>query len=99
MSDVIDLAWIGTTLRTIQAEQRSTRNENQLIRSALSEAITVILQRIGNFEALIEMRMDRLEPRMAATEARFDQLEAGVSTVIVTLNRIEAAIRPGGATP
>jgi hypothetical protein len=59
-------------LRTIQAEQRSVRDENKLIRSALSEAITlmmariagsedVLLARIAHFEALVETRLDKLE--------------------------------------
>jgi len=64
MSETISLDWIGTTLRTIQAEQRSTRDENALIRSALSEAITVLLARIGTFEAHIDTRMDVLGVRL-----------------------------------
>ena len=39
MTGVIDLAWIGTILRTIQAEQRFIRGKSQLILSALNEAI------------------------------------------------------------
>jgi hypothetical protein len=68
----VSLEWIGATLRTIQAEQRSVRDENKLIRSALSEAITlmmariagsedVLLARIAHFEALVETRLDKLE--------------------------------------
>ena len=82
MSDVIDLAWSGTTLRSIQAEQRSIRGENQLIRSALNEAITLLMQRIGNFEAYMD--------------TRFDQT---VTTIVERLDRIELALRPGGAAP
>ena len=47
MSETISLDWIGTTLRAVQAEQRSIRNETALIRSALSEAVTVLLDRIA----------------------------------------------------
>jgi hypothetical protein len=93
MSDVIDLNWIGATLRSVQAEQRSIRNENQLIRSALSDSITVILQRIGNFEALIELRMDKMDARIDRLEARMDSIEAGISTLVVTLNRIEGRLQ------
>jgi hypothetical protein len=97
MSDVIDLNWIGATLRSVQAEQRSIRTENALIRSALSDSITVILQRIGNFEALVETRMDRFETlivgRVDLLSARMDSIEAGISTLVVTLNRIEGRLR------
>jgi hypothetical protein len=74
MSETISLEWIGTTLRTMQAEQRSIRDENQLIRSALSEAITVLLQRIGNFEAHIDTRMDVLNVRIDGLQAVLDRL-------------------------
>jgi hypothetical protein len=64
MSETISLDWIGSTLRTIQAEQRSIRDENALIRSSLSDAISVILQRIATFEALMDTRMDVLNVRL-----------------------------------
>jgi hypothetical protein len=64
MSETISLDWIGSTLRTIQAEQRSIRDENALIRSGLHDAISVILQRISTFEALIDTRMDVLNVRL-----------------------------------
>ena len=64
MSETISLDWIGTTLRTIQAEQRSVRDENALIRAALNESISVILQRIAAFEAHPDSRMDVLNLRL-----------------------------------
>jgi pyrroline-5-carboxylate reductase len=60
MSETVSLEFIGHTLRTIQAEQRSIRDENRLIRSALSDAITLLMQRIGTFEALMETRLDQM---------------------------------------
>lgn len=75
MSDVIDLAWIGTTLRSIQAEQRTIRGENQLLRSALNEAITLIMQRIGNFEAYVDTRLDQT---VTTIVERLDRIERAV---------------------
>ena len=73
MSDTISLDWIGAELRKIQAEQRSIRDENALIRSALSDAMTVLLKRIGNFEAYSDTRLDELRKHV---DARFDRLES-----------------------
>lgn len=79
MSETISLELIGATLRSIQAEQRSIRNENQLIRSALNEAITVIMQRIGNFEAYVDTRLDvqtkHADANTAAIMTRLDRIE------------------------
>jgi hypothetical protein len=69
----VSLEWIGAALRTMQAEQRSIRDENQLIRPALSEAVTVLLQRIGNFEAHIDTRMDMLDVRLDRLTKKADQ--------------------------
>jgi hypothetical protein len=88
MSDTVSLDWIGTTLRAVQAEQRSIRNENALIRSALSEAVTVLLDRIAQFEAQTDARIDRLEQRMA-------DAVAGIGELKVLLGSI--ARPPGGA--
>jgi hypothetical protein len=74
MSETINLDWIGATLRTIQAEQRSIRDENALIRSAFGELATVLLQRIGTFEALIETRMDVLNVRIDGLHKAIDRL-------------------------
>jgi len=73
MSETISLDWIGTTLRTIQAEQRSIRDENALIRGALSEAITVLLARIAAFEAHIDTRMDVLNVRLDGLQRALDR--------------------------
>jgi hypothetical protein len=78
MSETISLEWIGAQLRTIQAEQRTIRTENELLRSALAEVVRVLSERIGNFEALTEARVDQLTNRVAGLEAtmeaRFDQM-------------------------
>ncbi len=77
MSETVSPEWIGTTLRSIQAEQRliqaeqrSIRDENKLIREALSGALTVLMQRIANFEAYLDTRFDQLSIRL-------DQIEQG----------------------
>lgn len=78
MSEAINLEFIGATLRAIQAEQRTLRMENELIRNEVgrlagamvtrdlvSEVLRVIVERIGNFEALVETRFDELSRRMS----------------------------------
>jgi hypothetical protein len=75
VSDTVSLEWIGTTLRAVQAEQRSIRSENALIRSALSEAVTVLLDRIAQFEAQTDARIDRLEQRMAEAVAGIGEVK------------------------
>ena len=56
MTGVIDLAWIGTILRTIQAEQRFIlgRPTDPL---GANEAITLLMQRIGNFAGVQDTRI------------------------------------------
>jgi hypothetical protein len=80
MSDTISLDWIGATLRSMQAEQRTIRAENQLIRSTLNEAVTLIMQRIGNFEAYVDIRFDqavaRIEAKLGVVETRMDEILA-----------------------
>ena len=77
MSETINLDFIGATLRSIQAEQRSIRGENQLIRSALNEAITLLMQRIGNFEEYVDTRLDRhrmhVDQRLDTAQSHLDQ--------------------------
>ncbi len=85
MSDPISLDFIGATLRSIQAEQRTLRMENELIRKEMArelarlatreellEVLRVLADRIGNFEALMETRFDQ-------QVARFDQLSDQVA--------------------
>ena len=85
-------------LRAIQAEQRTQRDDMTLLRGELTrlreaqahfvtredlfEVLTVITGRIGNFEALMETRMDQ-------TGAQLDVRFAGLSAQI-------AAIKGGG---
>lgn len=59
----IDFEWIGRTLRAIQAEQRTIRQENALLRQDVHEAITSIIDRIAAFEAHVDARFDELETR------------------------------------
>jgi hypothetical protein len=76
MSDTITLDFLGKTLRQIQADQRTLRMENELLRKELgrfsggvatreelSEVPRVIVDRIANFEALMEVRFDRLDAK------------------------------------
>ena len=86
MSDAVSLELIGSSLRAIQAEQRTIRNENELIRKEIGrmasrdellEVLRVLADRIGGLERL--------------TDARFDQLERSVHE---PLERIEQLVRP-----
>ena len=82
MSDAIGLDFIGSTLRAIQAEQRTLRAENEMLRLVLGrltgamatretvlEVLRLIMDRIGNFEALLEARMDGLSVQIATIAA------------------------------
>jgi hypothetical protein len=77
MIDTLSLEFIGATLRSIQAEQRTLRMENALLRESIAglatqmatqmatrkellEVLNVLVERIANFEALTETRLDRL---------------------------------------
>ena len=64
VSETVSLEWIGATLRAIQAEQRSIRLESGLLQSALTAAVTALLQRIGEFEAHMDTRFDEFEQRI-----------------------------------
>jgi len=78
MSDTLSLSLIGAQLHAIQAQQRTLRGENELIRKelgrmagamvsrdTLSEVLTVLVDRIANFEALIEARFDGLTAQIS----------------------------------
>ena len=78
MSETVDLSLIGAMLRTLQAEQRTIRDELALMRESLSRSATkaetiqvldVLSRRIGNFEALVDTRVDGLTTRLVAFEA------------------------------
>ena len=73
MSEAVSLEFIGATLRAIQAEQRTLRADNELLRSELGrlagamatrdtvlDVMRLVMDRIGNFEALMEARFDQL---------------------------------------
>ena len=96
MSDRVTLEFLGATLRAIQAEQRTQRMENDLIRKEIGrlgsrdellEVLRVLADRVSNFEAVIEARLDQLSQTTEArldrlsqqTEARFDQLSQQVA--------------------
>jgi len=49
MSETISLDWIGARLRAIQAEQRTLRSENELIRTSLTNTLGEVL-RLGSGE-------------------------------------------------
>jgi hypothetical protein len=95
MSDTISLDWIGATLRSIQAEQRTLRTENELLRSTinttLGEVLRLLSERIGNFEALMEARVDRVERLLGGVESRMD---TGFGLLGAQLDRIERGLPP-----
>ena len=82
MSDTITLEFLGATLRAIQAEQRTLRMENELIRKEIArlasrdellEVLRVLADRIGNFEALMEARFDQLAAQLRGSARRASQ--------------------------
>ena len=54
----------GPLLHQLQAEMRSLRTEQRIFRQQLSDGITALLDRIGQSEALIATRFDRLMQRI-----------------------------------
>ena len=83
MSEQISLEFIGATLRSIQAEQRTQRGEIDLLRrevareltrlasrEELLEVLRVLSDRIANFEALMEVRFDRVSAQMDLLASR-----------------------------
>ena len=81
---LVSLEWIGATLRQIQADQRTLRGENELTRrelgrlassmsglvtkDQLADVVGLIADRIANFEALVETRIDILGEQMTRVE-------------------------------
>jgi len=61
VSETISLEWIRTTPRKLRAEQRSIRVENELIRNTLNaqRSTRLLMQRIGEFEARVHVRLDQ----------------------------------------
>jgi len=79
MSESISLDFIGKALRDIQAEQRTLRMENGLMRQemgrmasreVLAEVLNVLVDRIANFEALTETRFDQLGVQLSRIEEK-----------------------------
>jgi ribosome assembly protein YihI (activator of Der GTPase) len=68
MNEAITLDALGELLHKVQAEQRNLRSDNHLFRSSLTEAVTVLLQRIGESEALFETRFDQVAKRLDRIE-------------------------------
>jgi len=98
MSETVDLSLIGAMLRILQAEQRTIRDELALMRESLSRSATkaetiqvldVLSRRIGNFEALVDTRVDGLTTRLVAfeamTTARFDAIAAQLTDIAAKL--------------
>lgn len=105
MSDVIDLNWIGARLRAIQAEQRSLHGENELIRrelgrmagsivtrEMLSDVLTVVVERIANFEALLESRIELVESHISGLDQRTGTVERVVDGIARSNARIEQVL-------
>ena len=102
MSETITLEFIGATLRAIQAEQRTLRLENELIRKELGrcatrdellEVLRVIVDRIANFEALMETRFDAQNRRMDQMAGRIDEMGGQVGQIGSRLDQIGSDIR------
>jgi hypothetical protein len=96
MSDVIDLNWIGAQLRAIQAEQRTLKSEGELFRTMLAEVLRLLSERIGNFEALMEARIERVEARIGnfevLVEGRFEQIDIKLDRITAALAQISGRI-------
>lgn len=65
MRESLSPNWIGVALRELRAEQRSIRDENRLIHPPVGETTTVLLQRIGTFEAHADARLDQPRSHIA----------------------------------
>jgi hypothetical protein len=74
MNDAVSLEFIGATLRAIEAEQRTLRGENELIRREVGRVATrdellavlrMVTDRIGDSEALMEARFDQSLARLS----------------------------------
>jgi hypothetical protein len=70
----------------VVAAQRTPRSESELVRTTisntLSEVLRLLSERIGNFEALIEARIERVETWL-------DHLAAQLTGMTAQLDRIE----------
>lgn len=77
MSDPVNLTLLGELVRTIQADLRSLRGENRMNRAALHEALSVLVERVGNFEAYIDTRLDQhrvhIDQRLSAEREHLDR--------------------------
>ena len=82
MSEAVSLDPIGRTLLAIQAEMRTIRDENSLIRRELAtkasrdellDVLRVLSDRIGSFEATMLARLDQTERSL---HERLTHLEA-----------------------
>src|SRR5271157_3201853 len=85
----VRLDWISAMLRTIQAEQRSMRDENELLRKTVLEVIRLLGDRIGSVEALIEAKIEESEGKV---DARIDRLEAKIDGLDGRADRLEAVM-------
>src|SRR5271166_2376230 len=91
----VRLDWISAMLRTIQAEQRSMRDENDLLRKTVLEVVRLLGDRIGSVEALIEAKIEESE---AKVDARIDRLEGTMNLRFDALERRLTA-GPVGSSP
>lgn len=70
MSDQVSLDFIMATLRSVQAEQRSIRSESQIMKEAFSASFTVLMRRLGEFEARMDTRLDQIGQRLDSLERK-----------------------------
>jgi hypothetical protein len=74
MSETVTLESLRVILRELQAEQRTLRDENKLIRSTISDEVTLLMARIAATEEMLSRRLRKFE---AHIDSRLDQLAAG----------------------
>jgi hypothetical protein len=85
MSETIDLRLVLATLRDVQAEQRTLRTENRLIRDELGELkgtmltremaerfVRIFLNHVRDFEARTETSFDRINARLDDIARKLD---------------------------
>ncbi len=77
MSETISLSLVLSTLRSVQAEQRTLRTENRLIREELGELKGTMLTR-EMAERMMRAFLDHVQQFEATVETRFDALEAAI---------------------
>jgi hypothetical protein len=85
MSDSVSLELIRGILRAIQADQRTIRGENELIRKEIGRTATR-----DELLEVLRVSADRLAGMEGRTEVRFGQLERSVNERLERLEKLRA---------